>query len=98
MDISKVLYMMTLLLLLGLEPSPGQNLDQFGFMKKLFKKCNNPANFIETRTPILAKGIPPTRTISKLQIFFKTIILSPDSNTNSVAPKNTYLNILKIKF
>ena len=66
---SKVFYMMTLLLLLVLEPSPCQNLDQFGFMKKLFKKCNNPANFIETRTPILAKGIPPSVTISKLQIF-----------------------------
>ena len=64
-------YMLAIILLVGLKPMPCHNLDQFEFMKKLFKKCNNPNNQIDAVTPILAKGIAPTLTISELCILFQ---------------------------
>ena len=61
----KRLNLIVLLQLLHLLLISGLHSEHFGFMEKLFRKCNSPSKIIDSKSPILAKAILPTMTMSK---------------------------------
>ena len=62
-------FVVTVFVLLLPAMVPGSNPIHFGFMEKLFNRCNSPKHFIDSNSPILARGILPTDTNSELDCF-----------------------------
>ena len=67
----KIFLVLAIICLFELElVSSGQKLEHYGYMEKLYRKCNAPKNVIVTRSQILAKEILPTMMLSKYESVF----------------------------